>query len=217
MEKIQVFLVDDHPLMREALQNRINTEFDMHVLGESPNGQIALMKIQKLNPNVVIMDLIMPVMDGIQTMRQLKIDRPEIKVIILTSSNEDEKIIQAFKAGAAGYIQKESPSIQIIQAIRDVMRGKQYIQPEVAERLTNALRNSGTESSRLTVRQIEILELMREGFSNQEIAIRLSISDSTVRVHILNIHEKLKLGSRREVINYARAHADLWLHDDHSG
>ena len=216
MEKIQVFLVDDHPLMREALQNRINTEFDMYVVGESPNGQIALTQIQKLDPNVVIMDLFMPVMDGLQTMRQLKIDRPEIKVIILTSSNEDEKVMQAFKAGAAGYIQKESPSIQIIQAIRDVMSGKQYIQSEVSEKLTNALRNSETESSQLTVRQIEILELLREGFSNQEIAVRLSISDSTVRVHVLNILEKLKVGSRREAVNHARMHADSWSHDHHS-
>jgi len=203
MTNLRVLIVDDHPLMREALRSAVEIEEGMTVVGEAVNGKQALSLAIELKPDVVVMDLSMPVMDGIAATSELIKRDPHLKILVVTSSNEDEKVLDAIRAGALGYILKDTPREKVMEGIREVAAGKRYIPLEIAEKLANAL-NFQEQTVMLTAREREIFNLLGEGLSNKEIAGKLIISETTVRVHISNIVDKLKLYSRREVVLLAK-------------
>ena len=208
MEKIKIVIVDDHPLMRDALRIAIDTEFDMEVVGEANNGADAIALCDRLNPDVVVMDILMPVMDGIEACRQLTSGPAKRKVLMITSSTQDDKVSAALRAGAAGFLMKDAGRDQVIHAIREIAQGNKHYPPEITAKLVKAISDERLEKN-LTEREHQIFELLGKGFTNREIAKELFISDTTVRVHIFNMMDKLKLGNRREVIQRAAG-----LHDD---
>ncbi len=205
--RIRVLIVDDHPLMREALIGLVETEADMEVVGQAENGQIALLKVEEVRPDVVLMDVYMPVMDGITATRRIRAEFPDSRVLILTSSNEDEKVAVALRAGAEGFLIKDSNRNEVIEGIRDVARGNKHLSPEVARKLANAMQMENlNDQSSLTIREIEVTERVGRGMNNRQIAEALFITESTVRVHIYNIMEKLKLHERSDLVDYALKH-----------
>jgi len=205
--RIRVLIVDDHPLMREALSGLVETEADMEVVGQAENGQVALLKVEEVRPDVVLMDVYMPVMDGITTTRKIHAEFPDSKVLILTSSNEDEKVAVALRAGAEGFLIKDSNRKEVIEGIRAVASGNKHLSPKVARKLANAMQMEDlNDQSALTSREIEVTERVGRGMNNRQIAEALFITESTVRVHIYNIMEKLKLHERSDLVDYAMKH-----------
>lgn len=207
MEKIKIVIVDDHPLMRDALRIAVDTEFDMEVVGEANNGADAIALCARLEPDVVVMDILMPVMDGIEACRQLTNGPAKRKVLMITSSTQDDKVSAALRAGAAGFLMKDAARDQVIHAIREIAQGNNYFLPEITAKLVKAISEERMEKN-LTEREQQIFQLLGKGYTNREIAKELFISDTTVRVHIFNMMDKLKLGNRREVIQRAVGHQD---------
>jgi NarL family two-component system response regulator LiaR len=205
-EVISVLIVDDHTVVRDGLQALISAEPSMHVVAAVGDGIEAVEFVKKLNPDVVLMDLVMPHMDGIQATIEIKKDNPDARILILTSFAEDHQVFAAIKSGATGYLMKDSSSEELIQAIRDIYKNKPVLQPEVAKRLMLDIRSQDDQSSQtkaLTDREIEILEQVALGKTNQEIADVLFVSERTVRTHITNILAKLGLSNRTQAALYA--------------
>ena len=205
-EVISVLIVDDHTVVRDGLQALISAEPSMRVVAAVGDGIEAVEFVKKLNPDVVLMDLVMPHMDGIQATIEIKKDNPDARILILTSFAEDHQVFAAIKSGATGYLMKDSSSEELIQAIRDIYKNKPVLQPEVAKRLMLDIRSQDDQSSQtkaLTVREIEILEQVALGKTNQEIADVLFVSERTVRTHITNILAKLGLSNRTQAALYA--------------
>ncbi len=205
-EVISVLIVDDHTVVRDGLQALISAEPSMHVVAAVGDGIEAVEFVKKLDPDVVLMDLVMPHMDGIQATIEIKKDNPDARILILTSFAEDHQVFAAIKSGATGYLMKDSSSEELIQAIRDIYKNKPVLQPEVAKRLMLDIRSQDDQSSQtkaLTVREIEILEQVALGKTNQEIADVLFVSERTVRTHITNILAKLGLSNRTQAALYA--------------
>ena len=205
-EVISVLIVDDHTVVRDGLQALISAEPSMHVVAAVGDGIEAVEFVKKLNPDVVLMDLVMPHMDGIQATIEIKKDNPDARILILTSFAEDHQVFAAIKSGATGYLMKDSSSEELIQAIRDIYKNKPVLQPEVAKRLMLDIRSQDDQSSQtkaLTEREIEILEQVALGKTNQEIADVLFVSERTVRTHITNILAKLGLSNRTQAALYA--------------
>lgn len=205
-EVISVLIVDDHTVVRDGLQALISAEPSMHVVAAVGDGIEAVEFAKKLNPDVILMDLVMPHMDGIQATIEIKKDNPDARILILTSFAEDHQVFAAIKSGATGYLMKDSSSEELIQAIRDIYKNKPVLQPEVAKRLMLDIRSQDDQSSQdkaLTVREIEILEQVALGKTNQEIADELFVSERTVRTHITNILAKLGLSNRTQAALYA--------------
>ncbi len=205
-EVISVLIVDDHTVVRDGLQALISAERSMHVVAAVGDGIEAVEFVKKLNPDVILMDLVMPHMDGIQATIEIKKDNPDARILILTSFAEDHQVFAAIKSGATGYLMKDSSSEELIQAIRDIYKNKPVLQPEVAKRLMLDIRIQDEQASKdnaLTVREIEILEQVALGKTNQEIADVLFVSERTVRTHITNILAKLGLSNRTQAALYA--------------
>ena len=205
-EVISVLIVDDHTVVRDGLQALVSAEPSMHVVAAVGDGIEAVEFAKKLNPDVILMDLVMPHMDGIQATIEIKKDNPDARILILTSFAEDHQVFAAIKSGATGYLMKDSSSEELIQAIRDIYKNKPVLQPEVAKRLMLDIRSQDDQSSQgkaLTVREIEILEQVALGKTNQEIADVLFVSERTVRTHITNILAKLSLSNRTQAALYA--------------
>ncbi|MGY4707276.1 response regulator [Candidatus Bipolaricaulota sp. J31] len=205
MEKIKVLIADDHTVVRKGIRALLKTEPGIEVVGEARDGEDALHKALALKPDVVLMDLVMPVMDGVQATRALKERLPGAKVLVLTSFAEDRRIVAAIEAGAAGYLLKDSSPEDLVRAIREVYRGESSLHPAVAQRLISRLRGGEREPEReeLSERELEVLKLIAKGLSNREIAKELSISEPTVRTHVSNILRKLGLKSRTQAALYA--------------
>lgn len=203
MNKIRILVVDDHPLMRSALKNAIETEPDMEVVGEAFNGQQAVKLYQQFLPDMVLMDLFMPVMDGIEATRQIVQENPDSKILAITSLTEDEKVLAAVRAGAVGYILKDATQEKLVEGIRLVAGGKRFLPPEIVEKLARSIQNEGKQPGVLTKREKEVLILMGQGLTNSRIAEKLYLSNSTVRVHIYNILDKLGLSDRNQAVIYA--------------
>ncbi len=205
MNKIKILIVDDHPLMRAALREAIEIETDFEIVGEAVNGSQAIELAAKLKPDLVMMDLYMPVMDGIEATREITRGNPNIKVLTITSSNEDEKVIAAIRAGASGYMLKDSSRERILFGLREVSQGRRFIPPEIGEKLARALQTEKDVMTQpLTTREQEVLNLVGEGQSNPDIAKALVLSEATVRVHISNILRKLNFENRSQVAVYAQ-------------
>lgn len=202
--KIKILVVDDHPLMREALQGLIETEPDLKVIGQASNGESAVEMAARMQPDVVVMDIIMPGIDGIEATRQIIKTCPGVHVLILTSSNDDTHVVAAMRAGAEGFLIKDAGRKEVIQGIREVAAGNIYLPADVARKLANAIQDETLLSkSGLTDRQKQILSCIGRGYTNQQISTELVLSEATVRVHIFNILQKLKLHDRSDLIAYA--------------
>jgi len=206
IEEIHILIVDDHAIVREGQRALIETEPGMTLVGEATNGAEAVELARALNPDVIFMDLFMPVMGGIEATETIKAENPQARILVLTSFAEDEKVYTAVKAGASGYLLKDATPDEIITAVRQVNRGEPSISPVIANKLMRELRRE-TElpptQEPLTIRELEILKLVAQGFSNQEIAEELVISERTVRTHVSNILSKLHLANRTQAALYA--------------
>lgn len=206
--RIRVLIADDHSIVRSGLRLLLESEPNIDVVGEALEGNEAINLVEKLLPDIVLMDITMPGMDGLEATRRIKNLWPQIKVLVLTMHRSDEYFFEMLKSGASGYILKGAESSDLIQAIRVVARGEVFLYPTMAQKLVKDYLNftqwSDKTESFLSGREKEILLLMCEGFSSKEIAEKLVISPSTVHSHRSNIMAKLGLNSRYELIQYAR-------------
>ena len=194
---VRVVVVDDQALFRTGLARLLNEDERIEVVGQAEDGLAALSVVAKLKPDVVLMDLKMPNLDGIEATRRMLANNPETKVLILTSFDADTSIIQALKAGAAGYVLKDSQADGIVSSILAVMSGERVMASAVAQRVLDML--TGT----ITTREVEILKLLASGMANKQIAYKLGISEKTVRNHVSNMYEKLQIFDRAQAVLYA--------------
>lgn len=205
-EDIRVLIVDDHAIVREGQRALIDTEPGMVVVGEAKDGFGAVEMADTLQPDVILLDLFMPRKDGIEAIEEIKGGNPDARILVLTSFTEDEKVYGAIKAGAIGYLLKDSLPQEILNAIRQVYQGEISMHPSIAKKLILELQHSSnlipTEEP-LTAREVEILKLIAQGLSNQGIAEKLVISERTVRTHVTNILGKLHLANRTQAALYA--------------
>lgn len=206
---IRILIADDHAIVRDGIRSLLATVPDIEVVAEAENGREAVSKARGLQPDVILMDLMMPEMDGIEAIGQIMEREPEARILVLTSFSADDKVFPAIKAGARGYLLKDSDSQELVQAIRQVYRGESWLHPKIARKLLRELsteppaQQESSEVDPLTGREVEVLHLVALGMSNQEIAIKLVISEGTVRTHVSNILSKLHVASRTQATLYA--------------
>ncbi len=205
---IKLMLVDDHAILRDGLRNLLEIEEDIQVVGEAVSGEDAIEKIKDCNPDVVLMDINMPKMTGVELTGILKRRYPDTKILVLTMHSHDEFFMAAVRAGADGYLLKDAPFDQVIDAIRTVAKGESVIHPSMTKKLLNfhQQKHQDEEDKMLTDREKEVLHCLVEGLSNKEIADRLFISDKTVKIHVSKIFKKLNVKSRSQVVIYAVQH-----------
>jgi NarL family two-component system response regulator LiaR len=205
-DRIRVLIVDDHGIVRKGLRMLLTSAGDMEVVGEAANGIEAVEKSQSLKPDIVLMDLQMPKMNGIEAIRAIKLNDPGMKVLVLTSFADDQNVFPAIKGGAFGYILKDALPNELLDAIRAIYGGQPSLHPVIAERLMREFAQPEKTTPRedpLTRREIEVLRLIAQGHSNHEIAEILVVSERTVTSHISNILEKLHLANRTQAALYA--------------
>jgi two-component system response regulator NreC len=207
-DQITVIIADDHTIVRSGVRMLLEAESDFKVVGEALNGLEALELAETLNPDVILMDVTMPKMDGLEATRQIKTRFPGINVLVLTMHRSDEYLFEMLKAGASGYILKGAKTSELINAVRVVHRGDVFLYPSMTQKLVKGYLQlaewDADADSSLSPREKEIFSLLAEGYSNKEIAEKLVISPSTVHSHRGNLMEKLGLTNRRELIQYAR-------------
>lgn len=206
---IRVLIVDDHPLIRRGLIALIADEPGMACVGEAEDGEDGIAKTRALNPDIILMDLRMPNKDGLAATKAIYAENPNVRILILTSFAEDDKVFPAIEAGASGYLLKDSPFQEIVNAIRAVHRGEVHLHQAIAHKIVAQIKQSTDDDMPLpdlTPREIDVLRLVAEGLSNQDIARQLSISEFTVRSHVRNILNKLELESRTQAVLYALRH-----------
>lgn len=202
---IRVLIADDHPLVREGLRSFLSTIEDIEVVGEASDGSEAIAMARDLDPHVVVMDLAMPNVDGIEAIRQISGANTSIRIIALTSFATDDKVFPAIEAGAAGYLLKESEPADLADAIRTVHRGEPILHPSVAARLMRQVAAASPRAHRtdLTARELEVLRLIAAGRSNKQIARELSVAEKTVKAHVSNVLSKLGVADRTQAAVYA--------------
>lgn len=217
---IRVVLVDDHPVVRQGLAAIVNLEDDIEVVGEAENGEEAIDLVRQLQPEVMLMDLQMPVLDGVEATKRIHAQFPEVHVIILTTFGDDEYIYDGIAAGARGYLLKDALPDQLVEAIRVAHRGESLLTPEVAARILDRFSSMMIQRdaktllpskpavvrggvSKLTAREQEVLGLMGQGARNKDIAAALVITERTVKIHVSNIFSKLNVNNRTEAVTVA--------------
>jgi DNA-binding NarL/FixJ family response regulator len=206
MSKIKILVVDDHAIMRDGIRALLGLDNDIEIVGEASEGKEAIEKTQEIAPDVIVMDIAMPGMDGLEATRRITKKNPKVKVLVLTQHDNKEYIISAIKAGAAGYVPKRALGSDLVSAIRSVQRGDSFLYPSAAAALIEDYRQQTEEAEpydRLTAREREILKLIAEGHTSRKIAETLFISLKTVVGHRTKIMEKLDLHNRTELIKYA--------------
>jgi len=199
MESMKILIADDHPVVREGLSAMLNRQPDIEVVGEAENGRECVEKTRELRPDIVLMDLRMPEMDGVEAMRQIAATNPEVRFIVLTTYDNDEYIFKGIEAGARAYLLKDSPREELFKAIRAVHRGESLIQPAVAGKVLDRFAELSRQvqvPEALSDREVEVVKLIAEGTANKEIAVSLHISESTVKTHIQTIFQKLGVSDR---------------------
>jgi len=219
VNKIKVLIVDDHAVVRRGLRTFLELQDDFEIVGEGENGVEAVEQARRLMPHVVLLDLVMPEMDGIQATQRILECNPEIRVLILTSFGEDDKVFPAIRAGALGYLLKDIHPNDLVQAVRDAYQGKAQLHPDIAKKLMSAVAGTGslaTGPSRgqaagpnldeLTEREREVLKLIASGLNNKEIGERMIISEKTVKTHVSNILGKLGVEDRTQAAIWALKH-----------
>jgi two-component system, NarL family, response regulator LiaR len=203
---IRVLLADDHAIVRKGLRALLVTEPGLEVVAEAANGQQAIAEARRLCPDVVLMDLVMPGIDGLEATRCIAAEQPSVRILVLTSFAADDKVFPALRAGALGYLLKDSGPEELVQAIRQVHRGESSLHPSIARRLLQELAGPAHREpmvEALTEREVDVLRLVAQGQSNREIATGLCIGEATVRTHVSSILSKLNLGSRTQAALYA--------------
>ncbi len=217
---IRILVADDHAIVRKGICALLATEPSIEVVGEAHDGQEALDKAAGIQPDVILMDLVMPGMDGLEATRRITDRQPGVRVLVLTSFAGDDKVFPAIKAGALGYLLKDSGPEELVTAIQQVYRGESSLHPSIARRLLRELsdptqRDPGIDP--LTEREVEVLQLVAQGRSNRDISEQLGISEATVRTHVSKILSKLNLGSRTQAALYALREGLASLHDGDVG
>lgn len=207
--KIRILLADDHTILRAGLKMMLNAQPDMEVVGEAQDGRQAVQEAQRIQPDVILMDITMPELNGIEATKQIKRIMSDVRILVLTMHEHDEYVFQALRAGAAGYMLKEAADTELITAIHVIKSGQFYLSPTaqsvvVGDYLQRVRTGEERDSySSLTEREREILKLVAEGHTNNQIAERLVISPKTVDTHRTHIMDKLNLHSRAELVKYA--------------
>jgi len=210
-ERVRVMIVDDHAVVREGLKNYLGALAGFEIVGEASNGAEAVQSAKKCRPQVVLMDLVMPVMDGIEATRALHEAQPDVRVIVLTSFADDDKLFPALKAGAVAYLLKDVGPKELAEAISAAARGETRLHPEVSRRLVAGIAGGagGTgerPEDQLTDREMDVLKCLAQGRSNKEIGAQLFISEKTVKTHVGSILDKLGLADRTQAALYAVKH-----------
>ncbi len=203
---IRVLIADDHAIVRKGIRALLSEAGGFEIVGEADNGQEAVLRTQETQPDVVLMDLLMPGVDGIEATRQITSRQPKSRILVLTSFAADNKVFPAIKAGASGYLLKDSSPDELVRAIRQVHRGEPSLHPTIARKLLQEIARPAErqpDPEALTTRELEVLHLIAQGLSNQEIANRIMVSESTVRAHVSRILGKLHLASRTQAALYA--------------
>jgi DNA-binding NarL/FixJ family response regulator len=211
MDPIRVVICDDHALFRRGLSMVLESEPGIEVVGEAEDGEAVVQAVEELAPDVVLMDVRMPKLSGIEATKAIAESAPTTRIVMLTVSDEEEDLYEAIKAGAAGYLLKEISIEEVAEAIRSVVSGQSLITPSMASKLLAEFSNLSKKAEarqavptpQLTSRELEVLKLVAQGMSNKEIAAELYISENTVKNHVRNILEKLHLHSRMEAVVYA--------------
>jgi two-component system, NarL family, response regulator LiaR len=204
-DAIRILLVDDHAVVREGLRGFLELQDEFEIVGEAEDGQEAIREAERLRPDVILMDLVMPGLDGVGAMRALRESLPEARVIVLTSFADDDRLLPAIQAGAAGYLLKDAQPAELARAVRAAHAGEALLDPSVAARLVDAIAEApGSDpSERLTPREREVLELIAQGRPNKLIARELEISEKTVKAHVGRVLEKLGVTDRTQAALYA--------------
>ncbi len=205
-ESIRILIADDHPLVRRGLRTLIATEPGMDLVGEAQDGAEAVSMARALGPDVVLIDMVMPRKTGLEAIEEIVREHPEVRILVLTSFGDDDKVFPAIRAGALGYLLKDSSHQELLKAIRDVYRGESSLHPSIARKLIREL-GQPTDLPRaeepLTEREVDVLRLVARGFSNREVAEELVISERTVAAHVRSILGKLHLANRTQAALYA--------------
>jgi len=216
MNKLRIILAEDHETIRDGLKLLVNSRSDMEVVGEADNGRTALQLAEEFSPDVVVMDISMPELNGLQATKKLKEKSPQVKVLILTRHSEPGYLQELLQAGAGGYVLKQSKSEELIRAILAVAAGQTYLDPAITERAVTQLRESGQVphkalNASLTAREADVLRLIALGYVNKEVAARLNLSIKTVEAHKSNAMNKMGMKSRVDIVRYAILQD--WLQD----
>ena len=206
MDKIKLLIVDDHQMVRLGLSTFMNIQPDIEVVGEAADGESGYLKAKNLKPDVILMDLVMDRLDGIGATQKILAEMPEQKILILTSFLDDEKVFPALAAGAKGYILKTSQAAEIASAIRKVASGQDVLSGAVKEKINQQKHRKPELYDNLSKREMEVLKILAQGLSNQEIADQLFISLKTVKTHVSNIFNKLEVNDRTQATIYAIQH-----------
>src|SRR5215218_6616105 len=216
METTRILLAEDHNTVREGIKMLVNAQPDMHVVGEAADGSAAITKTRELMPDLLVMDISMPELNGLKATEKLRREFPDLKILTLTRHTDDGYLQQLIKAGVNGYVLKQSAPTELINAIRAVVAGKSYLDPTLAERVMGGYAGTtgllGQGPNKITGREAEILRLIAWGYSNKEIATRLDISVKTVEAHKGNTMKKLGMASRIDIVRYAILQG--WLQDN---
>jgi DNA-binding NarL/FixJ family response regulator len=198
---IRVLVVDDHPVVRSGLVGMLDVEDDLEIVGEAGDGEEALVRVAALAPDVVLMDLRMPRLDGAGATARIVAEHPGSRVLVLTTYDTDGDIVRAVESGATGYVLKDTPRVQLVEAVRAAARGETVLAPTVAARLMSRMRAPAAEA--LTPREVEVLRLVAQGLSNGEIGRRLFIGEATVKTHLLRAFAKLGVDDRTRAVTAA--------------
>lgn len=210
---VRILVADDHPVVRDGLVAMLSTQTDFRVVGQASTGREVVANIKIARPDVVLLDLEMPDLDGVEALRQVTAEHPEVKVLVFTAFDDDERIVSAVQAGAQGYLLKGSPRDKVFDAIRVISQGGSLLQPVVASKLMRHVSSQGVRS-RLTARELEALDLLANGMTNKEIAAELVITVRTVKFHVSSILRKLEAGNRTEAVRIAAERGIIDLQQD---
>lgn len=210
MNKIKLLIVDDHAVVRQGLRGFLELLDDFEIVGEGSNGIEAVSLAAELEPDVILLDLVMPEMDGIEATRRIRLADPAARILILSSFSNDENVYPAIRAGAMGYVLKDIDPDDLAEALRETYRGKSQLHPDIAQKLIAHVQQDSQDDgaaddqlSQLTDREVEVLKLIAQGMSNREIAATLSISHATVKTHVSNLLGKLHLADRTQAAIFA--------------
>ena len=201
MERIRIVIADDHPVVRTGLEGMLAAQPDFDIIGEADDGAQAIALSAQLKPDLILMDLRMPKVDGVEAIKRIKQQQPEANILVLTTYDSDADILRAVEAGATGYLLKDAPRETLFQAVRNAARGESVLAPAVAARLMTRMRSPAQES--LSAREIEVLTLVSRGKNNREVGKALHISVATVKTHLIHIYGKLNVNDRTAAVTVA--------------